>query len=281
MIFCASYAAHVKGIYKTLVMKLTCTFLLLACLQVSAQGFGQGTVTISLKDMVMTEVFTEIEKQTTLAFLYKDELVKKDGLITIAVKDVKVQGALNICFAKKPLEYKVFKETIDVTGIVLSEQEKQVEGVTVTIKGTEKSTFTNSKGEFILRSVEQDAVLVFTNVKMETFELKVSGKTKLVVRLKTNINTGDYVDVGDITNTNPNEVESITMLKDAAVVSIWGAKGGNGVIVTTTKLGLSNRNNLILVFSLIIISTSHIFQRLKLIARRKGWNTKSAHFLYQ
>ncbi|PZP49833.1 MAG: hypothetical protein DI598_06975, partial [Pseudopedobacter saltans] len=42
---------------------------------------------------------------------------------------------------------------------------------------------------------------------------------------------------GDISNLNPNDVESITVLKDAAASSIWGAKAGNGVIVITTKKG--------------------------------------------
>ncbi len=40
---------------------------------------------------------------------------------------------------------------------------------------------------------------------------------------------------GDISNINPNDIESITVLKDAAAASIWGAKAGNGVIVITTK----------------------------------------------
>ena len=40
---------------------------------------------------------------------------------------------------------------------------------------------------------------------------------------------------GNIENINPNEVEHITILKDAAAASIWGARAGNGVIVITTK----------------------------------------------
>lgn len=42
---------------------------------------------------------------------------------------------------------------------------------------------------------------------------------------------------GDIGQLNPNDVESITLLKDAAAASIWGARAGNGVIVITTKKG--------------------------------------------
>jgi TonB-linked SusC/RagA family outer membrane protein len=40
---------------------------------------------------------------------------------------------------------------------------------------------------------------------------------------------------GDIASINPNDVESVSVLKDAAAASIWGARAGNGVIVITTK----------------------------------------------
>ncbi|WP_270089139.1 SusC/RagA family TonB-linked outer membrane protein [Sphingobacterium sp. SYP-B4668] len=42
---------------------------------------------------------------------------------------------------------------------------------------------------------------------------------------------------GDIDNIDPNDIESITVLKDASASSIWGARAGNGVIVLTTKQG--------------------------------------------
>lgn len=46
---------------------------------------------------------------------------------------------------------------------------------------------------------------------------------------------------GDINNINPNDIESITLLKDAASASIWGARAGNGVIVISTKKGKFNQ----------------------------------------
>lgn len=42
---------------------------------------------------------------------------------------------------------------------------------------------------------------------------------------------------GPVENLNPNDVESITVLRDAAAASIWGARAGNGVIVIKTKTG--------------------------------------------
>ncbi|MBK0378546.1 SusC/RagA family TonB-linked outer membrane protein [Mucilaginibacter segetis] len=46
---------------------------------------------------------------------------------------------------------------------------------------------------------------------------------------------------GDISNINPNDIESITLLKDAAASSIWGARAGNGVIVITTRHARRNQ----------------------------------------
>lgn len=46
---------------------------------------------------------------------------------------------------------------------------------------------------------------------------------------------------GDINNINPNDIESVTVLRDAAAASIWGARSGNGVIVITTKRGKFNQ----------------------------------------
>ena len=51
----------------------------------------------------------------------------------------------------------------------------------------------------------------------------------------------DFPYEGDIKNINPNDVESITILKDAAAASIWGTKAGNGVIIITTKKGKFNK----------------------------------------
>ncbi len=45
---------------------------------------------------------------------------------------------------------------------------------------------------------------------------------------------------GDLSSINPNDIENVTILKDASAASIWGARSGNGVIVITTKKGKLN-----------------------------------------
>ncbi|WP_411274305.1 SusC/RagA family TonB-linked outer membrane protein, partial [Daejeonella sp.] len=45
-------------------------------------------------------------------------------------------------------------------------------------------------------------------------------------------------------NINPNDIESISILKDAAATAIYGARGSNGVVLITTKNGKDGQMNL-------------------------------------
>src|SRR5690606_37370283 len=46
---------------------------------------------------------------------------------------------------------------------------------------------------------------------------------------------------GDINSINPNDVESIIVLKDATAASISGVRAGNGIIVIMTKKGVRSQ----------------------------------------
>jgi TonB-linked SusC/RagA family outer membrane protein len=51
----------------------------------------------------------------------------------------------------------------------------------------------------------------------------------------------DGVVTAGITNLNPDDIESIQVLKDASTVAIYGSQGSNGVIMVTTKKGASGK----------------------------------------
>ena len=51
----------------------------------------------------------------------------------------------------------------------------------------------------------------------------------------------DGVPVGPSNTVSPNDVESITVLKDASSAAIYGSRGANGVILITTKHGKANQ----------------------------------------
>ncbi|MFA4870567.1 MAG: TonB-dependent receptor [Pedobacter sp.] len=49
---------------------------------------------------------------------------------------------------------------------------------------------------------------------------------------------------GDYATLNPNDIETIDILKDAASTAVYGASGANGVIIITTKSGKSGKLNI-------------------------------------
>ena len=53
----------------------------------------------------------------------------------------------------------------------------------------------------------------------------------------TNVVSGTFYTVSPLSFLNPDDIESITVLKDAATTSLYGADGANGVILVTTKKG--------------------------------------------
>jgi TonB-linked SusC/RagA family outer membrane protein len=75
--------------------------------------------------------------------------------------------------------------------------------------------------------------------------MDVDGNPTLIIRGQTRLEGGNaplvvvdgFAIERDFADINPNDVESIHLLKDAAAASIWGARAANGVIVVTTKRG--------------------------------------------
>ena len=51
----------------------------------------------------------------------------------------------------------------------------------------------------------------------------------------------DGVVAPDLNSVNPNDIESLSVLKDAATASLYGSRAANGVVVITTKSGKKNR----------------------------------------
>ena len=58
---------------------------------------------------------------------------------------------------------------------------------------------------------------------------------------RTNQMAGTSYTVSPLSYLNPDDIESITVLKDADQVTIYGADGSNGVILVTTKSGTKNK----------------------------------------
>lgn len=65
------------------------------------------------------------------------------------------------------------------------------------------------------------------------------------------VTTGDFAQIGysgqgidAISDLNPAEIESITVLKDAAATALYGARATNGIVLITTKRGKAGRSQI-------------------------------------
>jgi TonB-linked SusC/RagA family outer membrane protein len=80
-----------------------------------------------------------------------------------------------------------------------------------------------------------------TSEAQSGLDISIRGRSTIFANDQPLIVVDNFPYSGDINNINPNDVESVTVLKDAAAASIWGVRAGNGVIVITTKKGNMNQ----------------------------------------
>ena len=197
-----------------LIMRLTTLLIIATIMQVSAAGYAQR-ISLSQKNVPIEKVFKEIRKQSGYDFVFDRKLLLKANPVNLNLHNATLQEALKSCFADQPFIYSLEEKTvvvkvkeigiiekikryftsITVTGAVKDEFGKPLPSVTVTIKGTQRNTLTNTVGSFILPDVDEDAVLVLTAVGKERTEVKVAGATSLNIVIKTKITDLEEVSV--------------------------------------------------------------------------------------
>lgn len=165
---------------------------------------------------------------------------------------------LEISFNKKG--YSVYTTTLNLpvtepVKILLSDSVTDIEEVTLST-GYQRLPKERSTGAFSSVNKNQVEAQVGTGIidriantaNGVSIERGTSGEPQLMVRGISTINgpkapliiVDDFPYEGSISTINPNIVDNVTVLKDAAASSIWGARAANGVIVITTKKGKAN-----------------------------------------
>lgn len=110
-------------------------------------------------------------------------------------------------------------------------------------------SFAQVDNELFNRQVSTDVISRLKAIAPSILFDERSGSPKLTIRgMSTIFGNADplivvdgFVYDGDIQNINPNDVENIDILRDAAAASIWGVRASNGVIVISTKSGKTNQ----------------------------------------
>lgn len=88
----------------------------------------------------------------------------------------------------------------------------------------------------------------------KTVNISIRGLSTIMAGSQPLIILDNFEYDGDVRNINPDDIKSITVLKDASAASIWGAKAGNGVIVITTNSGKYNSSSQISASSTVAVS---------------------------
>lgn len=160
--------------------------------------------------------------------------------------------------------------------VVLKEDAKQLDEVVVVGYGTQsKKTLTGSVSEIVMGNIETGTQASVANALagkaagLRAFKQSAQpgGAVDLKIRGEGSISAGNdplividgfpvksdnYLasgnnkyEAGSVDNIldslNPDDIESITVLKDAASTAIYGARAGHGVIIITTKRGKAQK----------------------------------------
>lgn len=116
------------------------------------------------------------------------------------------------------------------------QKKKLVTGATVQVKGGDVAKLNTTSALGALQS-QTPGVNITSNNGQPGAGYKVNIRGMGTVGNSEPLYVIDGVAGGDINMLNPNDIESVDVLKDAASAAIYGARAANGVILVTTKQG--------------------------------------------
>lgn len=116
------------------------------------------------------------------------------------------------------------------------QKKKLVTGATVQIRGDEIAKL-NTISPFTALQSQAPGVTIVQNNGQPGSGFKVTIRGLGTIGSSSPLYVIDGVVGGNLNNINPNDIESIDVLKDAASAAIYGARAANGVIMVTTKQG--------------------------------------------
>jgi len=180
----------------------------------NGQGNDQTVISLNFKNTPIQKVFAAIENKADVVIMYENTGTLKNEKVTIAVKDKKVADVLDELLKGKALKWNIRENVIRVeatppasdkteqpsvslnrpvpnaepqtiepiTGKVTDSSGAPLAGASVRVKGSNKGTNTNAKGEFTIEA-EQGDVLVISFVGFQNREVSV-GNGNLMVALK-------------------------------------------------------------------------------------------------
>ncbi|SDE85020.1 TonB-linked outer membrane protein, SusC/RagA family [Mucilaginibacter pineti] len=194
-----------------LIMRLTTIILLITLLQVSAATKAQN-LTLKKTNASLKSIFSEVKKQTGYIVLYPSALINNAKPVTINLTNTPLKDAMLRILQNQNLEFeiqdnsivvrakapsfpdKVALALIDVHGKVVDERNKPLTGVTLRVKNGKQATVTDANGDFQLKSVDDNSILIVSFIGFTTKEIAASVDLN-VINLETSTSKLDEVHV--------------------------------------------------------------------------------------
>jgi TonB-linked SusC/RagA family outer membrane protein len=194
-------------------MRLTTVILIASLLQVSASTLAQR-ITLSEKNAPLVKVFESIRIQSGFDFMFNSSTLEGAKNVTINVRDAELKQVLEEIFNGQPLEYEIADKSVvvsrktptfleslaerwassDVRGRIVDEEGKALVGASIQVKGKAEVYTSNDKGEFLIKGVADDAVLLIRYVGYKALEVVVKGAV-MPLEIKLNAVTGELEEV--------------------------------------------------------------------------------------
>jgi len=181
-------------------MKLTILIVCLSLMTSLGAVYSQNShLSFKVSNLSLKEVLSEIEDQTKYSFLYKADLVNHDQRVSFDVTDASITEILDMLALRANFNYEILdnsvivltnptewvaRQALFISGRVTDSSGAALPGVTVLVKGTTQGTITDVSGNYSIKGVESDAILIFSFVGMKTQEIPVSGKTMINAVMK-------------------------------------------------------------------------------------------------
>lgn len=148
-------------------------------------------------------------------------------------QDISISGQSNITVALKSSSATNLNEIV-VTGYG-TQRKKDISGSVAVVNVSDAKKLPATSSEQLLQGQASGVTVINSGAPgapSTVFIRGISnfGNTKPLYVI-------DGVQAGDMSSVNPNDIESISVLKDAGAAAIYGISGGNGVVVITTKKG--------------------------------------------
>ena len=159
------------------------------------------------------------------------------GMLGYADEETSIGGRTTVDIILHPELDQLSESVVIGYGV---QQKKLVTGSTIQVKGDELAKLSTTSAVAALQS-QSPGVNITQNSGQPGRGYKVNIRGIGTVGDSEPLYVIDGVAGGDINALNPNDIESIDILKDAASAAIYGARAANGVVLVTTKQGKEGR----------------------------------------